>query len=312
MRKALITGCAGQDGSYLSELLIDQGYEVDGLVRPSGDDRLQRLSNVLPLPSFNILWGDVIDLSLPIDLVQEGYDEIYHLAGYTHVAQSYDYPVNVTDVNTNPAIRFLQAIHRYAPKTKFYFAGSSEMFGEILFGEKADENQPLGAHSPYAISKIAAHLMCRIYRKRGLFVVGGIGFNHESHRRGERFVTRKLGKGIRRFKKTKEKVQLGNVHSMRDWHHAEDTVTGMFLAMQHSEPDEYVFASGKAHSVEWLAHLICRHFKVEFEDAIEVSEMEQRPWDIQHLCGNPHKAEKVLGWERRFSFEDLVEDVCRA
>jgi GDPmannose 4,6-dehydratase len=215
------------------------------------------------------------------------------------------------DINATATIRLVEALRSHSPDTRFYFAATSEMFGGMTSPDKADENWPLASRSPYASAKIAAFTTCRVARQRGMFIVSGIGFNHESARRGLNFVTRKIGVGVRNFKKNGQQVLLGNLDARRDWHHASDTVAGAHLALQHNVPDDYVFASGQARSVRQFAHAVCAYLNVDFDDAIGHTEVEMRPWDVDYLCGDPSKAERELGWSRCTSFDALVKDVCR-
>lgn len=312
MPRAFITGAAGQDGSYMVDLLLNKGYEVHGLVRPSGEDRLWRLTGALHNKKFNLHYGDINDPSLPFDVAEADYDELYHFAAQTQVMQSYEAPEYSFQTNTVSVTRFLDALLKYSPKTKFYFAATSEMFGDMRPPQRGNESFPLGGRSPYAAAKIAAHLTCRVYRKRGLFVVSGIGFNHESRRRGENFVTRKIGLGVQKFKTTRMPVVLGNVRAQRDWFHAKDMVRGAWLAMQHDQPDEFVFSMGRTHTVMEFARLVCDYLNVDVNEAICVNPAHRRPWDVDYLCGDPEKARTVLGWEPVYSIKDIVMDVCNA
>lgn len=311
MPKALITGCTGQDGSYLSEILLARGYDVWGLVRPSGDDRLRRLRGVIDDSHFNIIYGDLSEPTLPYEIATGGFHEIYHLAAQTQVAHSFSAPAYTMEINATATLRLLEALKTLSPDTRFYFAATSEMFADMSPGERADEKHPLGARSAYGAAKVAAYLTCKVYRQvGGMFVVNGISFNHESRRRGENFVTRKVGLGVREYKRTGKPVKLGNLSACRDWHHAADTMHGAHLAMRYPEPDDYVFASGSSRSVADMTKAVCAIFDVEFGDAIVHEPTELRPWDVDYLCGNPTRAEYVLGWERAYDFGAMLEDVC--
>jgi GDPmannose 4,6-dehydratase len=309
--KALVTGCTGQDGSYLTELLIARGYDVWGLVRPGGDDRMRRLRGVLDSPKFNIIYGDLTEPTLPYEIASGGFAEVYHLAAQTQVAHSFSAPAYTMDINATSTLRILEALKLLSPHTKFYFAATSEMFADMDEAERANEKHPLGARSPYGAAKVAAYLTCKVYRQTGgMFVVNGISFNHESRRRGENFVTRKVGLGVQEFKRTGKQVRLGNLSACRDWHHAADTMHGAYLAMHHSEPYDYVFASGSTMSVGAMASIVCDMHDVKFEDAIVHEPTELRPWDVDYLCGDPTRAEYTLGWERAYTFIQMLEDVC--
>jgi len=307
MKTAFVTGAAGQDGSYMCELLLEKDYEVTALVRPSGDNRLRRLKNCLSHKNFQLLYGDITDSRVWYNIAAFC-DEVYHFAAMTHVHQSTSISSLVIETNTVPVAEMLDSACK---DKKFYFPATSEMFGDMEVGTRADESHPLSARSPYAASKVAAHLLCRVYRQRGLFVVSGMAFNHTGARRGENFVERKTALGVKHFLKTGKKVQLGNIAAMRDWHHAKDTVRGIYLAMQHDTPDEYVFASGTVGSVGFLVSEICQHLGTTRKEAVEITQAEFRPWDVEYLCGNPAKAKRVLGWEPEISWPEMIEDICR-
>ena len=311
MSKAFVTGASGQDGSYICELLLSEGWEVDALVRPSGDHRLQRLANCIGTPGFELVRGDVLDPSLPWKVAAERYAAVYHLAGVTQVMQSFQAPGLTMETNTTATTNFLNALFEKSPDTRFYFAATSEMFGGMNPPDAANEDFALGGHSPYAASKIAAFTTAKVYRQRGMFVVNGIGFNHESCRRGENFVTRKVGLGIRRFLETGQRVILGNPSSKRDWHHAKDTMRGAYYAMTHKEPGDYVWSSGKARSIGELVDAVCYHFGVSALNATDFQLQELRPWDVDYLKGDSSKALRVLGWAPKISWDDLIEDICR-
>jgi GDPmannose 4,6-dehydratase len=309
--RILITGAAGQDGSYLAEQLLGQGHEVWGFVRPHGDG-WPNLAKARAHPDFHLYTGDILDPTLPVTLATAGFDAIYHLAGQTHVMQAYAHAPLTLEVNTLATARLLDALLRSSPKTRFYFAASSEMFAGMEPGTRAAENHPLCAHSPYAVSKIAAFQLCTVFRQQGLFIVSGIGFNHESRRRGREFVTRKIGLGVREWLRTGTPVTLGNTSAYRDWHHAEDTVRGMVLAMEQDTPDDFVFASGTARSVEDYARAACDLLGADFAEAIRTVPSELRPWDVNYLCGDPSKAHARLGWTRTHDFPAVVLDTCHA
>lgn len=310
-KRAFITGVNGQDGSYLAEILLKNDYEVTGLVRPSGDDRLWRLRNVLDNPKFSLKYGDILDHRLGMQVAMGGFDEVYHLAAMPFVGQSFSAPVLAFKTNAVATVSLLDALYVHAPTTKFYFAATSEMFASMTPPAKNDEQGMLDARSPYGAAKIAAYLTCRTYRERGMFVVNGIAFNHESVRRGTNYVTRKVGIGVRQFKKTGKPVKLGNIESQRDWHHAYDTMVGAFAAMRAPQSDDYVFASGQTRSVAQLAQAVCGHFGMIYEEAIQTTPAERRPWDVEYLCGDSSKARKQLDWVPQYTWAKLVEEVCR-
>ena len=224
MKRALVTGAGGQDGSYMCDLLLREGYLVTGMVRPSGDYRTKRLQSALGNNAFKLAQANILDPAIPFHIAEGKYDEVYHFAAQSHVQHAFNTAPHTIEINAVVPARLLDALWFKSPQTKFFFAATSEMFGGMKPGERANELSPLMARSPYAAAKVAAHLLCRIYRERGMFCVSAISFNHESRRRGENFVTRKLGLGVKRFKDTGVKVGLGNLQARRDWHHAEDTV----------------------------------------------------------------------------------------
>jgi len=313
MKSALITGVCGQDGSYLAEVLLGKGYQVFGLDRPGGDTsiRQRNIAHLRGNPNFMLIPGDLLDNYTIAAIAHAGYDEIYHLAAQSHVGQSFESPVTTANINFISTTKMLDQLSRISPDTKLYFAATSEMFGRMQVGDSANEHYPLTAHSPYAVSKIAAFEMCKVYRRaHGMYIVNGISFNHESPRRGPDFVTKRIADGIKRYLKTGMTLKLGNVEAFRDWHHAIDTANGMYLAMQQDTPADYVFASGEAHSVrEWLS-ATCRLANVDPKDAaITNTDSQNRPLDVNYLRGNPTKAEQVLGWRRTYNFQQLVEDV---
>lgn len=305
MSRALVTGAAGQDGRYLVELLLDEGWDVVGLVRPSGTAR--------DLPKharFSVLHGDVLDPHILETAVSAGYDAIYHLAGVSHVAQSHAAPALALRTNAESALVLMDGLLRRSPATRFYFAGTSEMFAGMAPPDRAAEGWPLNAHSPYAAAKVAGFLGARVYRQLGLFAVGGIAFNHESRRRGDLFVTRKIANGVRYFQNGGPPVRLGNPDAQRDWHHAADTVRGMYLAMTAPTPDEYVFASGEARTVRWMAEAICAQVGVPMKAVVFGDPDLARPFEVDYLCGDPSRAEHRLGWTRRYDIAALIEDIC--
>lgn len=298
MKKALVTGACGQDGSYMSELLVSKGYEVHGLVRPSGNRSFWQLNNVIDHPRFSILWRDITEPGLFYDLAQNDYDEVYHFAAVSHVKTSFEDPAFTFQVNTIATSHLFKAFQDFS--TKVYNAGSSEMF--------ADQVNPrhLSSKSPYATSKIASHLLAKQYREQGMFIVSGIAYNHESSRRGESFVTRKIGLSLLE----KGEVTLGNLQARRDWHHAKDFVEGAYLAMQYKKPEEWTFCSGQSYTVKEFAQAACDYFKLDFNEAIYVSKKYEREADVSFLEADPYYTDKILGWERKYTFKDIVEDCC--
>lgn len=301
MKKALVTGAAGQDGSYMSELLISKGYEVHGIVRPSGNRSFWQLNNVIDHPRFSILWRDITEPGLFYDLAQNDYDEVYHFAAVSHVKTSFEDPAFTFQVNTIATSHLFKAFAETSfNNTKIYNAGSSEMFAD------QQGTTLLRARSPYAISKIASHILAELYRHQGLFIIRGIAYNHESCRRGEHFVTRKIGLSLRET----GYVTLGNLEAERDWHHAKDFVEGAYLAMQFSTPTDFCFASGKTYTVKEFAEEACKIFNLDPKEAILTKDSLKRPIEVEYLRGDPRYTEEILEWKRKYTFKDIVEDCC--
>jgi GDPmannose 4,6-dehydratase len=295
--KALITGITGQDGFYLSELLLKKGYEVWGIKKRSAQQQ--------EVPEgARIIEGDITDAAFIRDAVEQVMpDEFYNLAAMTHVGLSFKIPAACLEINTVGTLNCLEAAKRVG--CKFYQASTSELFGDSP--PPQNEETPMRPRSPYGVSKLAAHWLTKNYRERGLFAVTGILFNHESPRRGIDFVSRKVceaaGKG--------RKVRLGNIEAKRDWGHAEDYVLGMWLMMQQDNPDDYVLATGEAHSVKELCEIAYGMMGLDWRKYVEIDPSLFRPTDVEHLLGDPRKAEGI-GWRRRHSFRSLIAEMVNA
>lgn len=358
--KAIIFGITGQDGSYLAELLHDKGYEVIGVTRRVSVDTLQRISHILP--QIKIIEGDITDAFSVSNAIKEHEpDEVYNLAAQSHVGTSFTQPSLTWDVTAGGCLNVLEGV-RYSgrkEKIKFYQASSSEMFGknfnvkkgrlsvgDIMCGTEGDcgikyqdEDTPFAPQSPYAIAKLAAHHLVRNYRDSyGIFACSGILFNHESERRGEKFVTRKITKWIGEFVRWKNqkneldldlniggseiiavpslgvdsidtfpKLRLGNLDAYRDWGHAEDYVRAMWLMMQKEVPDDYVVATGETHSVRDFLNIAFAYVGIDkWEDYVVIDPKFYRPAEVDYLLGFPDKAKSDLGWSLDVSFKDLV------
>ena len=307
MKRALITGITGQDGSYLAELLQQQGYRVYGLVRRSSSPNCDRISHLLG--KIELIPGDLLDQNSLIEaLKMSNPDEVYNLASQSFVPTSWSQPVHTGEVNGIGVIRLLDAIRTVTPKVKFYQASSSEMFGaaqEVPQNEKT----PFYPRSPYAVSKVCAHWITINYRESyGMFACSGIGFNHESPRRGLEFVTRKITQGAAKIKLgLQRELRLGNLEAKRDWGYAGDYVHAMWLMLQQDEPDDYVISSGKAHSVRDVCEIAFSLLGLDYKDYVVVDPKFQRPADVNYLLGNPAKARNKLGWECKVSFEELIK-----
>lgn len=328
MKKALITGVNGQDGSYLSEFLLEKGYEVHGIVRRSSVDRKERIEHLLAEPCFHLHFGDMTDsLSLVKIIGEVRPDEIYNLAAQSHVQVSFDVPEYTADADAVGTLRVLEAVRTLGldKKTKIYQASTSELFGKVQEAPQK-ETTPFYPYSPYAAAKQYAFWIVKNYREAyGMYAVNGILFNHESERRGETFVTRKITIAAAKIAAGRqEKLFLGNLDALRDWGYARDYVECMYLMMQQEEPDDFVVATGEQYSVRDFCTLAFHYAGIELEwtgQGVEEKGMERdtgrvlvevspeffRPTDVVTLLGDPSKAKSVLGWNpRKTSFEELV------
>lgn len=355
MKRALITGVTGQDGSYLCELLISKGYEVDGLVRRTSLPNHSRISHNFSCQNFKLLEGEISDSFSVYSIIENGnFDEVYNLAAQSHVATSFEQPMYTFDVNTKGTLNFLEAIRKYSPKTKFYQASTSEMFGKnykeeldnidgSVIAKYQDESTDFMPQSPYAAAKLAAHNLVRIYRDSyGLFACSGILFNHESPRRGDNFVTRKITKWIGDYLRWKSsltenfefdfkykddiwttrnedgwlfgpkfpKLRLGNLDAYRDWGHAQDYVGAMYLMLQREKPEDYVISTGETRSIRDFLTIAFEYINISnYEDYIVIDPKFYRPAEVDYLRGDSTKANKELGWYPKISFRDLVKEM---
>jgi GDPmannose 4,6-dehydratase len=311
-KKALVTGITGQDGSYLAELLLAKGYEVHGLVRRSSTFNTRRIDHLYVDPHdagarFFLHYGDLSDsgqLSHLIYNIQP--DEIYHLAAQSHVRVSFDMPEYTGDVTGLGVTRLLEAIRRSGIKTRFYQASSSELFGASP--PPQNEETPMRPRSPYAAAKLYGYWMTRNYREGyRLFAVNGIMFNHESPRRGETFVTRKITRAVARIKfGLQKKLYLGNLEARRDWGYAPDFVEAMWLMLQQDTPEDLVIATGEAHSVREFLEEAFAHVNLDWREYVEIDPRYFRPTEVDFLLGDASKARRILGWQPRVSFPELV------
>ncbi|MFC1966985.1 GDP-mannose 4,6-dehydratase [Chloroflexota bacterium] len=327
-KKALVTGITGQDGSYLAEFLLNKGYSVFGIVRRSSSFNTGRVDHLIenyPTDKFNFFRGDITDInSLVSVLKQTEPDEIYNLAAQSHVKVSFDMPVYSLDTVASGTLKLLEVVRSLELKCKIYQAGSSEMFGSSP--PPQTEYTPFHPRSPYAIGKVAAHYLCVNYREGyNMWISNGILFNHESPRRGETFVTRKITRAVARIKLgIQDKLYLGNLNAKRDWGYAPDYVEAMWLMLQQDKPDDYVIATGDSHSVREFAEaafkyagfdLIWENEKLEEKgiDAksgrvlIGVDPHYFRPLETESLLGDATKARKKLAWKPKTSFEELLK-----
>ena len=304
MKTALITGVSGQDGSFLTELLLSKGYVVHGLLR-RGSEEPQRIAEILPriIPHYGDLLTD-IDLAVLLDRIKP--DEIYNLGGQSDVKASFECPQYTAESTGLGTLKMLQAVLQFSPKSKFYQASSSEMFGDAPAPQ--NELTPMMANSPYGAAKLFAHNIVKIYRRSyGLFACNGILFNHESERRGLKFVTRKISNAVARIVLGKqESLSLGNIEALRDWGYAPDYVQAMWLMLQQDKPDDYVVGTGVAHSVKDFAKAAFDCVALDYKQHIKIDESLKRPVEVNHLLADPGKAQKVLNWKPTVDFDELV------
>ena len=314
-RRALITGITGQDGSYLAELLLEKGYEVHGLVRPTSTtstDRIDHLCTGAGVDDQRLCLhnGDLADGAQLAHLVLEvAPDEVYNLGAQSHVRVSFDQPIYSVDVGGLGALRLLEAVRRLneSKPVRFYQASSSEMFGKVHETPQS-ETTPFHPRSPYACAKVYAHYQTVNHREAyGLFACNGILFNHESPRRGEAFVTRKITRAAGRIREgLQERLFLGNLDARRDWGYAKDYVEAMWLMLQQEEPDDYVVATGRTHTIRYLLDLAFGHVEIDWHDHVEIDPRYFRPAEVDLLVGDAGKALEALGWAAQTSFEELV------
>ena len=322
-KKALITGITGQDGSYLTEFLLEKGYEVHGIIRRTSTfntDRLEHLYQDPHNPDARLFlhYGDLTDgttLRRIIEAVQP--IEIYNLGAQSHVRVSFDSPEYTVDAVGMGTLRLLEAIRDYRHRTginvKYYQAGSSEMFGKVQAVPQA-ETTPFYPRSPYACAKVYAHWQTVNYRESyDLFACNGILFNHESPRRGETFVTRKITRALARILAgQQDKLYMGNLDAKRDWGYAKDYVKAMWLMLQQDTPDDYVIATGETHSVQEFLDVAFGYVNLDWRDYVEFDKRYLRPAEVELLIGDPAKAKERLGWEPSVTFQDLVKIMVQA
>src|SRR5690606_23600793 len=305
-RRALITGITGQDGSYLAELLLDEGYEVIGMVRRSSTVTFERIAHLQD--RIATVPGDLLDQASLIDLLRTYRPtEVYTLAAQSFVQTSFSQPVLTGDVTALGVTRLLDAIRIADPDIRFYQASSSEMFGKVVEVPQK-ETTPFYPRSPYGVAKVYGHWITVNYRESyDLHASSGILFNHESPRRGLEFVTRKISNGVAKIKLGLEKeLRLGNLDAKRDWGFAGDYVRAMWLMLQQDTPDDYVVATGTTRSVREFCEVAFGHVGLNYEDHVVIDEAFYRPAEVDLLVGSPEKARKVLGWEPSVDFQDLV------
>ena len=336
MKKALITGITGQDGSYLTELLLDKGYEVHGIIRRSSSFNTKRIDHLFNNPEihnkkFFLYYGDLTDSSNLNRIIEKTQpDEIYNLAAQSHVKVSFEVPEYTAEVDGIGVLRFLDAIKEMDIRTKFYQASSSELYGKVQEIPQT-ETTPFYPRSPYGVAKLYAYWIVKNYREAyNLFACNGILFNHESPRRGETFVTRKITRAAAKIKLgLQDKLYLGNLNAKRDWGYAPEYCEGMWLMLQKDKPEDYVMATGETHTVKEFCELAFKELDIELEwkgknenekgidkktgkIIIEVDPRYYRPTEVDLLIGDASKAKEKLGWEPRVKFEELVKIMVKA
>jgi GDPmannose 4,6-dehydratase len=313
VKTALITGVSGQDGSYLAELLLEKGYEVHGLIRRASTFNTHRLDRIYRDPHeagvrFFMHYGDLSDSGSLVNLVRDLQPaEIYHLGAQSHVKVSFEIPEFTADVTGMGTVRILEAIRASGIDTRFYQASSTEMFGSSP--PPQNESTPFHPRSPYGVSKLFAYWMTVNYREAyGLFATNGVLANHESPRRGETFVSRKITRAVARIHAgLQDKLYLGNLDARRDWGYAPEYVEAMWMMLQHNEPDDFVIATGESHSVREFAELAFARVGLEWETHVVIDSRYRRPAEVDRLAGDAAKARRMLGWRPRTSFRELVE-----
>lgn len=318
MNTALITGVTGQDGSYMADLLLDKNYLVVGLHRRSSTNNFGRIAHLVNNKNFILEEFDLTDPSGANQLITKYQPtEIYNLAAQSHVGTSFKQPTTTFEIDTVGVINILEAIRHHSPLTKLYQAGTSEMFGKNYSvsneGKKyQDENTPMLPQSPYGVAKLASYHMVQIYRAAyNLYCCCGILFNHESPRRGENFVTRKITKYLGTVIRGEysHKLKLGNLDAYRDWGHARDYVEGMWMMLQQSQPTDYVLATGETHSVKEFLSSAFKLANLDYTEYVDIDEDLFRPAEVDYLCGSATKAENQLLWKPKYSFDALVQDM---
>src|SRR5271170_3893329 len=311
-KRAFITGITGQDGSYLAELLLGNGYEVHGMVRRSSEEKFERIRHVRDKVTLH--QGDLFDqYSVASLLAKIEPQEVYNLAAQSFVPTSWNQPVLTGEFTGLGVTKVLEAVRHAAPKTRFYQASSSEMFGRVRETPQ-NEQTPFYPRSPYGVAKAYGHFITVNYRESfGIFAVSGILFNHESPRRGLEFVTRKVANGVAKIRLgLADKLHLGNLDAQRDWGFAGDYVEAMWRMLQQDKPDDYVIATGETHSVQEFLEVVFAQLKLKWQDHVEIDQRFFRPAEVDLLIGDASKAKRQLGWTPKVKFERLAELMIEA
>lgn len=306
MKKALITGVTGQDGSYLAELLLEKGYEVHGIIRRSSSFNTGRIDHIFE--QLQLHYGDLTDsTSLGGVVSKTQFDEIYNLGAQSHVRVSFDVPEYTADVDAVGTLRLLESIRTHCPAARFYQASSSELFGKVLETPQK-ETTPFWPRSPYGCAKAYAYYITKNYRESyGMHASNGILFNHESERRGETFVTRKITKAAARIATGQQgELLLGNLDAKRDWGHAKDYVEAMWLMLQQRDPDDYIIATGETHTIRELLDVAFSYLHLDWKNYVGIDPKYFRPAEVEILQGDASKAKRNLGWTPKIGFEELI------
>jgi len=312
MKRALITGITGQDGSYLAELLLEKGYRVFGLVRRTATRNTKNIEHILN--KITLIEGEITDFFCTLHIIGSLLpDEIYNLAAQSHVGTSFEQPAYTLQVNTVGVSNIIEAIKLAPYSIKLYQASTSEIFGNNR-GLPLNEDSPMKPRSPYGCSKLAAHHLVRCFREEGFFACSGILFNHESPRRGENFVTRKITKGVAEiYRGKRDVIELGNVHARRDWGYARDYVVAMWMMLQQENPADFVIGTGMSHSVEDVLEIAFHTAGIlDWSKHVIICDSEHRPTDIGELVADASRAHGVLGWQPRTTFKQLIEMMANA
>ena len=323
-KTAIVTGITGQDGSYLSELLLQSNYTVIACKRRSSTNNLERVAHLINDPNYILTEFDLTDPSgVHQTIIEHQPDEFYNLAAQSHVGTSFKQPSTTFEINTIGVTNILEGIRHHSPHTKLYQASTSEMFGRNYSTQKngkqyQNEQTEMLPQSPYGVAKLAAHNMIEIYRSAyNIFACCGILFNHESPRRGENFVTQKIVKWIKDYEASGKssdfpKLKLGNLAAHRDWGHARDYVRAMWMMLQEESPKDLVIATGETHSVQEFLDLAFKSVRLNPEDHVEIDPDLFRPAEVEYLCGDPSLAKNTIGWYPQVTFEGLIQDMLES